>query len=313
MDNQIILYNNQKVDSLVYSSKPLTEEEATTLKTDDELQWKTFANAKIICNFKKDLTSSFLNDGHNSIYRFEILKKKPEDKFMTKVANLGLSSLEQLSIGEKDDNFYRITDYNICNNNEYTYFIFATDTTSLHRFALFNKVLVQGDVFTLTPIYHFKDKSYRVVKDEFGQPINWVFQLNCSEDDIVLNQDKTIFTTFASKPKISIGDLNYHSGGLSCLLGNILYNDQYYEPNILLEKWKNMIKENYIYLFKNPKGDTMVISLKDGTKRKYMNEVANYYIDEYDKNNTITNRPTTIDFSYVEIMEAKDIQVFDGR
>ena len=71
-----------------------------------------------------------------------------------------------------------------------------------------------------------------------------------------------------------------------------------------------MIKQNYFYLFKNAKGDAMVISLEDGTKKKYMNEVANYYKGTYNMNTAITNRPTTIEFSYIEVMDAEDIQVY---
>lgn len=312
MENQIILYNNQKIDCFIYSSKAFTEEEENTFNENTELNWENFDNAKIICNFTENLTSSILQGIGSSITSYQISKKRPEENFVTTIANLNLEELNELNISNTEENFYCIIDYNIKNNNEYTYFI-SPMTENYIQTTLSNKVLVQGDVFTLTPIYCLKDESYRVVKDEFGKPINWVFQLNCSEGDITLNQDKTTFTTFASKPKISVGDLNYHSGSLSCLLGNVLYNDQYYEPNILLEKWENMIKENHIYLFKNPKGDTMIISLEDGIKRKYMNEVANYYIGEYNKNTSITNRPTTIDFSYIEIMEAKDIQVIDGR
>lgn len=312
MDNKIILYNNQKVDSLIYSSESFSSGETDSFKSENELQWSSFENAKIICNFTENLNSSLVNGIRSSITNYEISKKRPEDNFVTTVANLTLQELNELNIDTYEDKFYHITDYNICNNNEYTYFV-SPMTEDFVQTTFSSKVLVQGDVFTLTPIYCFKEKTYRVIKDEFGQPINWVFQLNCSEGDITLNQDKTTFTTFAPKPKISVGDLNYHSGSLSCLLGNVLYNDQYYEPNILLEKWENMIKENHIYLFKNPKGDAMVVSLDDGIKRKYMNEVANYYIGEYNRNISITNRPTTIDFSYIEIMEAKDIQVIDGR
>ena len=42
----------------------------------------------------------------------------------------------------------------------------------------------------------------------------------------------------------------------------------------------------------------------------YMNEVANYYKGTYNMNTAITNRPTTIEFSYIEVMDAEDIQVY---
>ena len=72
-----------------------------------------------------------------------------------------------------------------------------------------------------------------------------------------------------------------------------------------------MMQENNIYLFKNPKGDAMIISLEDGTKRKYMNEAANYIIGSYNTNTAITNRPTTIEFSYLEIADAENIVIVE--
>lgn len=308
MNNQIILYENQKVDSLVYASSAFTPEEQNNFKNNSKLDWDDFTNPKIICNFEQNLNSSLLEKISDKITNYEISKKTPEEKF---ARSLGIFSLSELQTDEEQDNFYCIVDYNVKNNIEYSYFI-SPLTEDYIQTTLVSKVLTNWEVFSLTPIFHQEgdpDNKYRVLKDEFGEAINWIFHLNCSEGDITLKQDKTMFTTFASKPKISMGDLNYYTGSLSCLLGNVLYNDTYYEPNILLEKWNKMIKENHIYLFKNPKGDCLIVSLEEGTKRKYMNEVLNYYKNNYNGEIAITNRPTEIEFSYVEIMDSENIIV----
>lgn len=305
MENQIILYDNQVVDCFIYSSASFAEEEKESFKQSSNLIWDNFSNAEIICNYTNSLASSYLNDITDKITSYQILRKRPEENF---AKSLGIFSSQELEKTKSNKQFYSLIDYNIKNNNEYVYFI-SLLTEQYIQTTLKSKVLVDWDIFSLVPIYQIKDNTYGVIKDEFGQAINWIFQLNCSEGDITLNQDKTSFTTFASKPKISVGDLSYYSGNFSCLLGNTLYNDQYYEPNILLEKWNKMVKENYIYLFKNTKGDSMIISLEDGTKKTYMNEVANYYRGKYNMQTAITNRPTTIEFSYIEIMDAENIIV----
>jgi hypothetical protein len=303
MENQIILYENQQIDSFTYSSEVFTNKEKSDFISNSILDWNKFSNAKIVCNFAGNLTSSYLADINDKITGYQILKKRPEENV---AKSLGIFSSEELEKNKNNDIFYHLIDYNVKSNNEYTYFI-SPLTNEYAQTTLQGKVLASWDVFLLSPIYKIQDNKYGIIKNKFGEPINWVFQLNCSEGNITLNQDKTIFTTFASKPKISIGSLNYYTGNFSCLLGNCLYNDQYYEPNILLELWDEMIKENNIYLFKNPKGDAMIISLEDGTKRKYMNEVANYVVGSYNGNIAITNRPTTIDFSYLEIADADNI------
>ena len=78
----------------------------------------------------------------------------------------------------------------------------------------------------------------------------------------------------------------------------------------VLEKWDEMVKRNYLYLFKNAKGDSYIVSLEDGTKKKYMNEIANYLIHSYNMETAITNRPTTISFNYIEVLDADNIQIY---
>ena len=308
MDNQIILYNNQTVDSFIYSSEFFSDNEKNAfLKENSDLLWEEFSNAKIICNFNSGITSSIYEDTtdvNHLITGYQISKKTSEENF---IRNIGSFATEELK--ENENGMFYIVDHNVKNNIEYTYFLSPLDEDTVQT-TISNKIITDWDVFSLTPIYKIQDNKYGVIKDEFGEAINWIFQLNCEENEIVLTQDKTVFTTFASKPKISVGDLNYHTGSFSCLLGNTLYNDQYYEPNILLDKWDKMVQKNHIYLFKNPKGDAMVISLEDGTKRKYMNEAANYYVGTYNMNTAITNRPTTIEFSYMEILNAENITIY---
>ena len=306
MNNQIVLYDNQTVDCLIYSATSFTSDEINTFNSSANLDWNDFKSPKIICNFIDNLTSSYLEGITDKITGYEISKKRPQENF---ARSLGIFSISSLHTDAEDSNFYSLVDYNVKNNTEYTYFISPLTENYVHT-TLSNKVITDWDIFALTPIYKITDNRYGVVRDEFGQPMNWIFQLNCDEGDITLNQDKTSFTTFASKPKIAIGDLNYYSGSLSCLLGNVLYNDVYYEPNILLEKWDKMVKQNYLYLFKNAKGDSYIVSLEDGTKKKYMNEIANYLIHSYNMETAITNRPTTISFNYIEVLDADNIQIY---
>ena len=306
MDNQIILYNNQSVGCLIYSSQPFTNEEKSHFDENKKLDWDNYSNPKIICNFGNGLTSSVLAGITDNVTGYEISKKRPEENFSTKI---GYFPVEELKTDEEDIGAYYIIDYNVKNNNEYSYFV-SPMTDKYVQTTLEEKIFVDWDIFSLTPIYQVSENKYTVVKDEFGKPVNWAFHLNYSEGDITLNQDKTSFTTFSSKPKVIVGDLNYYSGKFSCLLGNILYGNEYYEPNILLEKWDKMIKENHIYLFKNIKGNAFIVYLEDGTKKKYQNDIINSYILDYNGNKVRTICPTTIDFSFTEILDADTIQVY---
>lgn len=304
MNNQIILHDNQIVDCLLLSSSAFNEEETQAFKAKDILEWGDYSQGKILCNFEDNLTSSLLPI-NQEVTAYEISKRENNNNFFTKVVTL--TDQEIQTEGE----YFKLKDYNVRNNSHYTYRI-SPLTQNTVQTTLENSIITKWDTYTLSPIVQDKDKNiYTIVKDEYDVPIIWSFQLNCSEGDIALNQDKTMFTSFAKKPKVSIGELNYHTGNFSCLLGNTFYNDCYYEPIIMLDKWNKMLENNHLYLFKNIKGDTMIIYIESGTTRKYMNEAANYYIAAFDGVPNVTDRPTTIDFSYVEIMDGSNIQIYE--
>lgn len=303
MDNQIILHQNQKIDCLLLTSSALDTEEKQAFRTKEILEWSDYNAGKILCNFEDNLISSLLPI-NQSVTGYEISKRENNNSFFTKVATL---KEEEIST---DGDYFKLKDYNVRNNCHYEYRI-SPLTGEAVQTTLENTIVTKWDTYTLSPIIKNMDtNTYNIVKDEYDMPMIWTFQLNCSEGDITLNQDKTMFTSFAQKPKVSIGKLNYYTGNFSCLLGNTFYNDCYYEPTIMLDKWNRMLQENHLYLFKNIKGDAMIIYIENGSKRKYMNEAANYYTSNFDGITTVTDRPTTIDFSYVEILDNNDIQIY---
>ena len=138
--------------------------------------------------------------------------------------------------------------------------------------------------------------------DDDNNVISWKFGLNCEENEIILNQDKTTFTTFSDKPKVVMGKLSYHTGSLKCLLGDFIENNSYYEPNSLLNSWEQFLNSSSCGLFKNPKGDVFVVFIENNSSRSYMNEVANEYLF----NNELSVKPTTISFNYIEIDNVKE-------
>lgn len=306
MDNQIILYAEQNLEALIINNAPFSVEEETKFNGVEALSWENFPKASIICNFNNSLTSSNLEQIQNEIVGYEILKQKNDENFYKLVANIDLGELQSSSEGS---DFYFIEDYNISNNTQYTYYISALSENTIEVTSK-NKIVTDWDVYTLSPIISYGNNIYEIIKDETGKPIIWTFGLNFQEGEITLNQDKTVFTTFAPMPKISVGDLNYTTGSFSCLLGSILCNGEYYESNIILTKWEDMLKNNSLFLFKNPKGEVRVISIDANPTRSYMNEAANYNINYNTATQEITTRPTTISFTYTEVLESKDIRIF---
>ena len=218
--------------------------------------------------------------------------------------------LDQETVGTlSNKDFYGLIDYSAKNNKNYIYFcniyLDSPEDEDLGIDGIRGKVclsdlnktiLTHWDNYTIYPLIRDKGK-YKLSLDTNNNVVSLKFGLNCKENEITLNQDKTTFTTFDELPKVIKGNLNYHSGSLSCLLGRFLEDNKYYEPNSLMELWEEFLKTSSCALFKNPKGDAYIVFIENSPTKTYMNEIAN----EYFVNQELTVKPSTISFTYIEI------------
>ena len=172
MQNQIILYNNQTVDCLIYSSKSLKEEEKISFNNDQALEWDNFSNAEIICNFDNNLSSSYINDIEDKITGYQIFKKRPEESF---AKNLGIFSSMDLEKNKfSNDRFYSLVDYNVKNNVEYIYFITPL-TNEYAQTTLESRVLTNWDIFSLTPIYQIEESIHHNLTGDWKYSVGSYF------------------------------------------------------------------------------------------------------------------------------------------
>jgi|GEM_PF-4258318 len=290
MDNSLILYENQSVDYLLYNPVPFSQNEINTLKAKTatiDLKWTDFKNVDILCDFKTSITSSFIEGLTGELVGFDVRKRKQGDSFYTKVVFIPIAELQE-SV-DTDDPYYSITDYNVSNNNEYIYTVFPVTSDAI-GVSLENKYTTDWDIYTLTPLIQVDSTNLIADDDRI-----WSFSLNCEESEIVHVQDKTKFPTFASKPKVSVGDLNYREGSFKCLLGGVSYNGKYDEPYELVQKWNDFVSSNPICLFKNLKGDAMIVTLENET-HSYMDKVFGI--------------PTNISFNYTEVMDTDNLSIY---
>lgn len=305
----IELFGNQMVDNMILSNAPLTGNEVTTLKDKTQysnLQWSDFANALILCNYQgNDFSSSLPIDGN--ILGFDVKKQTYYDNSYIDVGSFDLDSLVQ---GESEGT-YTIVDHCVQNNTMYKYTIFVQteDTLGASTTATASSY---SDYWTLSPLAKVKGKknTYSILTDENDNLIIWNFGVNCQESQYTQNLDRTVYQTFSAKPLVSIGQSNYLTGQLTCFLGQVLCNAEYYEPTVLLKKFRNMVVSNDLFLLKNPKGETKIITITGSPTFTYNNEWANLYSAKLDNDfNDITNRPTELSFSYTEIEDPEKYSI----
>ncbi len=117
-----------------------------------------------------------------------------------------------------------------------------------------------------------------------------------SSDTIAQNLDVTFFNTATRFPKAHVGERNYITGGLSCLLANVgCTSTKYEEPAELLDAWMEFVAEGKPVLLKDIKGHMYIVLIQDCTAK--MAEDT----DEI---------PTTISFSYTQIRDLSNISIY---
>jgi hypothetical protein len=285
---------------------------------------------EVLSNMENPINSSFnlviLRKEINSNISKNIFSSKITKEFLNnlKVSNLFLQNYFSNLDLPSNATFYGLVDYSAKNNQNYIYQIYITveldediknldngeiimaKGTNILSFNIDNpansvSIVTHWDDYILYPLMK-SGNDFCLCLDDDNNAISWKFGLNCEENEIILNQDKTIFTTFSDKPKVIMGELNYHTGSLKCLLGDFIENNSYYEPNSLLNSWEQFLNSSSCGLFKNPKGDVFVVFIENNSSRSYMNEVANEYLF----NNELSVKPTTISFNYIEIDNVKE-------
>lgn len=269
-----------------------------------------------------------------NIVWFQIFRRKKGENFQVCLGEYTIESLKNTYsyFMLNGDTHYILYDFTAESNKQYTYNIItklhfsSPEETTYYVEPIFTtEIITNFSNYSLIPLT-FSNNIYTATST-FQQGDNpsplqtylpvWSFSINREEEAIVQNQDKTVFTTFAETPKISVGVLNYDTGGLKCLLGEVMCNGEYREDGILLQEWKEFIAQNRVCLYRNPKGDIKIVSIDANTTREYMTEIANRYENQYVYMDTtigteITAYPTTISFSYTEIAKITPINLIVG-
>ena len=216
-------------------------------------------------------------------YNFSVYREVKDTNQLMKVAYL-------------DDGSLSVIDYNVVNNQTYKYYIFKEDSTSISAAVTSNEVLTCWQDWSLV------DLTYNDDEDVYYADPNqiWKFNLNLSSDSQTQTFDSTVYNNFTQFPKVSVGKLNYATGGLTCLLGNIqkLNNGEisYFEPSNMIEEWNDFCSNGNIKLLKNRKGNAMLVMITGSSSQ----------VDD-----VIKEQPNTITFSWVQVGDINGVTIIE--
>jgi len=228
-------------------------------------------------------------------------------------------------------------DYNIHNNDNYEYMAVVSTPKSdgSYSYRVYeNKNEYDKKIYSTTnwsdwSICNIEETSEDGIYTKTGS--TWLLGLNLTGEDLTQNLSITSWDTLGKYPKLSIGERNYNSSSVTCLLGRMEEvgngtNDKHFrytertnlqtnysdtnDTNVKkkefkdsaysremekLIEWKSFCSDGALKLLKDIKGNAWIVQISDSTSSSL--------------NTTVVNTPVTITFNWVEVMGLDDISI----
>lgn len=217
-------------------------------------------------------------------YNFSIYREVKDTNQLVYVARLGDGSLS-------------MTDYSVTNNKTYKYYIFKEDESAISEAVISNDVSTCWWDWSLIDIIpSTSEKGLYYTTGDI-----WKFNLNISSAARAQTLNNTTYNNLTRFPKVSSGKLNYSTGSLTCLLGDVQRTTnslaEYIEPSTMLDEWNKFCADGNMKLLKDRKGNAMLVMVT-GTSSQ---------IDDVTREQT-----NTITFSWVEVEDIDNITIIGG-
>lgn len=217
-------------------------------------------------------------------YNFSIYREVKDTNQLVYVARLGDGSLS-------------MTDYSVTNNRTYKYYIFKEDESAISEAVVSNDVSTCWWDWSLIDIIpSASEKGLYYTTGDI-----WKFNLNISSAARTQTLNNTTYNNLTRFPKVSSGKLNYSTGSLTCLLGDVQRTTnslaEYIEPSTMLDEWNEFCADGNMKLLKDRKGNAMLVMVT-GTSSQ---------TDDVTREQT-----NTITFSWVEVEDIDNITIIGG-
>lgn len=217
-------------------------------------------------------------------YNFSIYREVKDTNQLVYVARLGDGGLS-------------MTDYSVTNNRTYKYYIFKEDESAISEAVVSNDVSTCWWDWSLIDIIpSTSEKGLYYTTGDI-----WKFNLNISSAARTQTLNNTTYNNLTRFPKVSSGKLNYSTGSLTCLLGDVQRTTnslaEYIEPSTMLDEWNKFCADGNMKLLKDRKGNAMLVMVT-GTSSQ---------TDDVTREQT-----NTITFSWVEVEDIDNITIIGG-
>ena len=225
MDNCYVFFNSNinvsvlKVDKIVSLSSDTLATQIVKAKKDKAMTGNTI----LWNNFKNTIDCSYFDPvGEVANATFSIYRKTPNQKYYDYVCKISDGATKFIDYNITTDNYYHYlaaVEVTTSEGLEYKLYQNYTDETQTEL----NYLYVQWGDWTICDI---EDSTEDGIYFKSGDM--WHLKYNMSDDMTnTMNTGVTMWETLGRYGKYSIGQKNFDSGSISCLLGDIDYYNDY--------------------------------------------------------------------------------------
>ena len=234
----------------------------------------------MLATFSNTLNASNIS---GTIYGYLIHRQKSNETVRYKIA-------------EVDSTITNIKDFNIGNRATYQYFItpiYMNDgVKSLGEPILTDSIQTDFNSWSVIGLTPTTDENIFIVDVDNI----WSFYIDIDGGTFSVKEDKTITTGLGKFPKTYVGETNYLTGSLNCLIGNVSCEGKYYDDDIeKLEKWRSFCNNGKLKLLKDRKGHIIPCEITDVS---------------YENDDNFDELQSSISFNFTQLEDSKNISVY---
>lgn len=277
--NKATLYGNSIVDYVWIKNYVAEQSEIDTVSAYTySPQWDD--TTLMLAPFNSDINGGNVVGLSDNVIAWQIYKRKPDDSVLTFVAKVPAAQ-------------YKVSDFNVLNNDEYQYTIFA-ETENYISAPLEQKDFVKASWWNWS-IVGLNDSGTNGLYYADSDNI-WLFDTMLTSSGFDQNIDKYIVENFTQFPKISSGKKNYLSSSITAFLNNIK-DGRYVDTVEQYNRFVDFIAQPTPKLLRDRKGNGWVVSTMGNNMR---------YIDES------VEQITQVSFNFVQLNDIQSVNVIGG-
>lgn len=277
--NKATLYGNSIVDYVWIKNYVAEQSEIDTVSAYTySPQWDN--TTLMLAPFNSDINGGNVVGLSDNVIAWQIYKRKPDDSVFTFVAKVPAAQ-------------YKVSDFNVLNNDEYQYTIFA-ETENYISAPLEQKDFVKASWWNWS-IVGLNDSGTNGLYYADSDNI-WLFDTMLTSSGFDQNIDKYIVENFTQFPKISSGKKNYLSSSITAFLNNIK-DGRYVDTVEQYNRFVDFIAQPTPKLLRDRKGNGWVVSTMGNNMR---------YIDES------VEQITQVSFNFVQLNDIQSVNVIGG-